>query len=42
MATGHSPNAENQGRDLVERSKVLQSVRPAADLEKHHSVDSGS
>ena len=37
MATGHSPNAGNQGLDLVEPSKALQSVRPAADLEKHRS-----
>ena len=42
MATGHSPNAGNQGRDLVEPSKALQSARPAADLEKHRSVDAGS
>jgi hypothetical protein len=41
MATGHSPNGENQGCDLVEPSKALQSVRPAADLEKHRSVDAG-
>jgi hypothetical protein len=41
MATGHSPNAGNQGLDLVEPSKAPQSVRPAADLEKHRSVDAG-
>ncbi len=41
MVTGHSPNAGNQGRDLVEPSKALQSARPAADLEQHGSVDAG-
>ena len=41
MATGHSPNAGNHGLDLVEASKALQSVRPAADLEKHRIVDAG-
>jgi aminocarboxymuconate-semialdehyde decarboxylase len=39
MATGHSPNAGNEGRDLVEPEQSSQSVRPATGLEKHRSVE---